>query len=368
MEPNFNIDTPTLLLDEAQCRRNIESMAEKARRHGLHFRPHFKTHQSQEIGRWFREYGIEAITVSSLKMAAYFADDGWRDITVAFPVNIRERERLSALASRVKLNLVAESLESLQALDRLLQSPVRIFIKTDTGYHRTGLGPGQESIIDRMLDFMDTSRRLEFAGFLAHAGHSYQARSREEIERVHLESLHVMQQLRRRYEGRYPALVISLGDTPCSSTMDDWEGVDEIRPGNFVFYDVTQTQIGSCTADEVAVALACPVVALHPERSEIVLYGGGVHLSKDYSHLPDGRAFFGYVVEWEEKGWHLPEDPAFLRSVSQEHGLVVATPELMKRVKVGELLGVLPVHSCMTADLMKEYLTLDGKHIEMMKW
>jgi D-serine deaminase-like pyridoxal phosphate-dependent protein len=366
MEPKLNIATPTLLLDEIKCRRNIEAMAEKARKYGLHFRPHFKTHQSREIGRWFRDYGVEAITVSSLQMAAYFADDGWRDITVAFPVNIREQERLSALAGRVKLNLVAESVESLEALDRLLQSPVRIFIKTDTGSHRTGLAPGQEPVIDRMLEFMKASGRMEFAGFLGHAGHSYAARSREEIEGVHRQSLQVMQQLRRRYEGRYPALLVSPGDTPTSSTMSDFEGVDEIRPGNFVFYDVMQIQIGSCSPDQVAVALACPVVALHPGRGEIVLYGGGVHLSKDRSQLPDGRDFFGYVVEWEDNGWRLPEAPAFLRSLSQEHGIVVATPEMMKKVKVGDLLGVLPVHSCMTANLMKGYLTLEGKHIEMM--
>ena len=47
-------------------------MARKAKDNGLIFRPHFKTHQSIEIGEWFRESGVNKITVSSLTMANYF--------------------------------------------------------------------------------------------------------------------------------------------------------------------------------------------------------------------------------------------------------------------------------------------------------
>src|SRR5665647_2119014 len=78
---------PTLVLDESRVRRNIERMAARAGRFGVRFRPHFKTHQSRHIGRIFREFGVEAITVSSIDMASYFAADGWTDILIAFPFN-----------------------------------------------------------------------------------------------------------------------------------------------------------------------------------------------------------------------------------------------------------------------------------------
>jgi len=361
------IATPTLLLDEARCRANIERMAGKARRHGLHFRPHFKTHQSKEVGRWFRDYGVEAITVSSLRMAAYFADDAWRDITIAFPVNIREKHAISGLASRVRLNLVAENLEGLEALDEVLQSPVRIFILTDTGAHRTGLGPEQDAQIEALIKRMEHSPRLAFAGFLSHAGHTYRTRGRDAIRAVHLEALEASRQLRERYAGRYPDLLISAGDTPACSTTEEYAGIDEIRPGNFVFYDLMQLEIGSCSADQIAVALACPVVALHPERQEIVLYGGGVHLSKDRSRLPDGSEYYGRVAAWNGDGsWSLPTPSAHLRGLSQEHGIIKAPPELLDRTRVGDLLPILPIHSCMTADLMKGYLTTKGKRITML--
>ena len=37
--------------------------------------------------------------------------------------------------------------------------------------------------------------------------------------------------------------------------------------------------------------IACPVVALHPERKEVIIYGGAVHLSKD--NYTDGVVKYG---------------------------------------------------------------------------
>ncbi len=77
-------------------------MAQKAKAHNLIFRPHFKTHQSAEIGNWFKDEGVNKITVSSVQMAEYFAESGWKDILIAFPVNIRETEQINRLASKIK--------------------------------------------------------------------------------------------------------------------------------------------------------------------------------------------------------------------------------------------------------------------------
>ncbi len=83
-------------------------MALKARRHNVTLRPHFKTHQSAEIGSWFRDFGINSIAVSSVEMANYFAKNGWDDITIAFPVNILETDKINKLAGNISLNLLVE--------------------------------------------------------------------------------------------------------------------------------------------------------------------------------------------------------------------------------------------------------------------
>ena len=87
--------------------------------------------------------------------------------------------------------------------------------------------------------------------------------------------------LKKAFLDRYPDLLISMGDTPGCSVAEDFTGIDEIRPGNFVFYDLTQNRVGSNSIEQIAVAMACPVVAIHKDRREIIVYGGGVHFSKD---------------------------------------------------------------------------------------
>lgn len=44
--------------------------------------------------------------------------------------------------------------------------------------------------------------------------------------------------LRAKYRPLYPNIIISVGDTPGISAAKNLDGIDEIRPGNYVFYDV----------------------------------------------------------------------------------------------------------------------------------
>ena len=101
----MKITEPTLILDKKRCLANIEKMANKAKRNNINFRPHFKTHQSAEIGSWFRNFDVTSITVSSVRMAKYFAANGWNDITIAFPVNILEIGQINELALKISLNI-----------------------------------------------------------------------------------------------------------------------------------------------------------------------------------------------------------------------------------------------------------------------
>jgi D-serine deaminase-like pyridoxal phosphate-dependent protein len=117
--------------------------------------------------------------------------------------------------------------------------------------------------------------------------------------------------------------------------------------------------------------VACPVVALYPRRSELILYGGAVHLSKEQMPHAGGGAEYGRVVLFDAQGWGEPLDGVWLRSLSQEHGIIAAEPAAFARlastVSVGDLVGVGPVHSCLAADLLKRYRTVDGRWLEMMR-
>jgi D-serine deaminase-like pyridoxal phosphate-dependent protein len=353
------IKTPTLLIDEQKCKSNIKMMYDKASNHHVELRPHFKTHQSLEIGRWFKDVGVKKITVSSLKMARYFSDE-WDDILVAFPTNINEIDAINELAHKTRLHLNVENLESITFLAKHLNSSVSIYIQVDAGYHRTGIDPSNVKLINQILRVIDDSDRLSFVGFYAHSGHTYQCRNAEDIKGVHTSTLQIMSGLAKHF----PFAKIALGDTPSCSVAEDFSGIDEVCPGNFVFYDLMQHQIGSCDISQIAVAMACPIVAIHKDRSELVIYGGGVHFSKE--RLEDVEAtVYGRVAEKTKSGWGNLIPDMYIRALSQEHGIVSAPLDLIDHYQIGDHLLILPVHSCMTANLMGGYNTLDGKVISM---
>ena len=169
-----------------------------------------------------------------------------------------------------------------------------------------------------------------------------------------------MSVLREVYSSSYPEMMISLGDTPCCSLLEDFTGVDEIRPGNFVFYDLMQEQIGACRMEEIAVALACPIVAKNEARLEIAVYGGAVHLSKEHILDENGKKCFGKIVQLQDSGWSDILPRTRMISLSQEHGIFQAERRVFDDLQIGDLIGILPVHSCLTADTMGEYFTLKG--------
>jgi D-serine deaminase-like pyridoxal phosphate-dependent protein len=361
----LSIKKPTLLLNSDICKKNIHVMAAKAHDQKVIFRPHFKTHQSATIGEWFREEGVSAITVSSVSMAQYFAQQGWEDITIAFPVNLPEIEDINQLASAIKLNLLLESEESALYLTERLTADCGFFIKIDTGYHRTGIDASHLLQIDRVLHAANSSK-LHFKGFLTHSGQAYHAKDKGELIRIRQYAAENMLRLKKQYQNQYPGIILSAGDTPTCSQLPIATGIDEIRPGNFVFFDVMQFALGSCTLDEIAVALVCPVVAVHPNRLEAVIYGGAVHLSKEQALLPpDPQPIYGLVMSWDNKNWNTSNLLGKISSLSQEHGIISLT-QAGFNLKPGDLVAVLPVHSCLTVNLMRNYFDLDGKLIETM--
>jgi D-serine deaminase-like pyridoxal phosphate-dependent protein len=366
---SIGISKPALLLDKNRVLKNIEKMVNKAKTAGVIFRPHFKTHQSAEIGNWFRDFEVTAITVSSLDMAMYFAKHGWSDITVAFIVNTPEIDKDNELAGKIKLNLLVDSELALSNLNRNLKHRVGMWVKIDTGYHRTGVGWDDYDTLHSLAKKIKASPLLDFRGLLTHAGHSYRSKSLDEIRKIHEETISRMLSARNHLKDvGIETCEISVGDTPTCSIVDDFTGVDEIRPGNFVFYDLMQEKLGSCTENEIAVAVACPVVGKYKDRNQIAIYGGAVHLSNAYLLDENGRQVFGYLTNLQDESFGSINKNAPVVSLTQEHGVVSVDDELFKNIDVADIVFVYPVHSCLTCNLYKEYHSLQGEIISRLQF
>ena len=356
----MRVSKPTLLLDLQKCKNNIQRMVEKAKKNNLSFRPHFKTHQSIEIGKIFKEFEIDRITVSSVEMAQYFADSGWNDITIAFPLNPLEINDIENLANEINLNILISSKNSADKLMQITHKELNYFIEIDTGYHRSGILAEDILQIEKTITLL--KKQHNFIGFLTHSGHTYQANSTDEILTIHQKTIEKMSILKNKFSLEFPELIMSIGDTPSCTLAKDFGNVDEIRPGNFVFFDLMQYNLGVCKFEEIAVCVACPVVDINLERNEVVIYGGGVHLSKEFI-MQNGEKNFGQVVKLNEAGWQKHAEISYIKALSQEHGIIHASDEFVNEISIGDVVGIIPIHSCMTANLMRSLRTLDNKII-----
>ena len=343
-----SVTGPTVLVDRHKAQANIAAMQAKAANAQVRLRPHFKTHQSVAIGHWFGAPTDTAIAVSSATMASRFAEAGWCDILLAIPLNPGAIADYDQLASQTRLGLTIEHEDALATIARLTNQ-VDVYIELDAGYGRSGIAASQIERIDALLHKAQRCANVGQIGLLLHAGNSYSSRGDDAIRAIHQHSLNALDKLLSQLSFDRRQLLVSIGDTPSCSRMSSFPGADEIRPGNYVFYDLMQQQIGACAWSQVALAVACPVIARYPERGEVIVHGGAVHFSKDFV-LIDGQPIYGQVMQTHQQGWSEPLARAQLIGLSQEHGKVRMAAEHIARLQLGDVLIVVPAHSCLVMD------------------
>ena len=120
-----------------------------------------------------------------------------------------------------------------------------------------------------------------------------------------------------------------------------------------------QAELGSCSINDIAVALASPVVSIHYNKEEVCIYGGAVHLSKDKSM----SSSFGKVAVRSNDDLKVIEG-AIVDRVSQEHGMIKLPKKELDKICLGDVLYILPIHSCLTAENMGEYYSKSSTRLD----
>ncbi len=354
-----DLATPSLLLDVERARRNARRIGDRVRAMGAHLRPHVKTHKCVEVARLQTEGFDGRITVSTLAEAEAFADHGFADVTYAVPIDPGKFDRAIELSRRCeRLSLVTDDPAIPAALDAAAgRSGVAldVFVKIDCGYHRCGVEPDAPEAVEiprRLLD----ARSLRFAGILTHAGHSYHAGSRDEVLEIarHERDLMTAHAARLR-AGGVDVPTVSIGSTPTITAVDHLDGVDEVRPGNYIFFDEFQASIGSCEPSDCAISVLAAVVHRDRSRRRVVVDAGALALSKDTG------AGTGYgrvvTVDGEDTGCRVS-------SLSQEHGEIsVPDDDAFDRLTVGARVRVVANHSCLTAAQYPFYNVLEAGRV-----
>jgi D-serine deaminase-like pyridoxal phosphate-dependent protein len=360
------LPTPALVLDVARVRRNAERMQRRVSDMGARLRPHIKTHKCVEVARLQTSAQTPSLTVSTLAEARWFAARGFTDLTYAVPIEPGKFEAAIELARDCeRLALLTDDAEipsQLNAEARAGNVKLDLFLKVDCGYHRCGVEPQTREAFEIPRRIADASH-LRFAGILTHAGHSYHSRSLEELRAVarHERDLMVEFAAALRAAG-IPVPVVSIGSTPTISTIEHLEGVDEARPGNYIFFDAFQATLGSCRFEDCALTVLTSVVHRDATRRKVVIDAGAIALSKDRGAVDIGDAACGYgrVLDLEGRDLNLR-----VAALSQEHGIVEMHDDAARfdELKVGTRLRILANHSCLTAAQHPHYNVFEAGRI-----
>jgi D-serine deaminase-like pyridoxal phosphate-dependent protein len=325
-------------------------MSETALSSNVRLRPHVKTHKCIEVALIQTAGHDGAITVSTLAEARAFSKHGFLDITYGVPI---ERGKFDAcveiLRSGVKLNLLTDDAETVRGLNEAAgKAGVKfdVFLKIDCGYHRCGVEPHTAEAIEIPRQISDAAN-LNFAGILTHAGHSYHAASKEEILQIARNERDSMTELAEKLsDAGIEVPTVSIGSTPSINTVDHLNGIDEIRPGNYIFFDAFQATLGSCGFEDTALTVLAAVVHRDRTQKKIIVDAGAIALSKDRGAVEiDPACGYGHVLDLDGN-----ETGMRIESLSQEHGTFhVEDDAVFESLKVGARVRILANHSCLTA-------------------
>ena len=154
--------------------------------------------------------------------------------------------------------------------------PHCVLIEIDCGEHRTGVAADSPDLT-KLAAAVERSGRSRILGVLTHAGHSYATRTPDAVAAVaEAERVAAVTAGHRLRDAGFQTPIISVGSTPTATHGVTFDGVTEVRPGVYVFQDMFQAGIGSCSTDSLALSVLASVIASHRDRGTIMLDAGGL--------------------------------------------------------------------------------------------
>lgn len=316
--------TPYLVVDAERLDANIVRAAEWAAQRGVVLRPHAKTHKIPEIARRQLAAGAIGLTVATVAEAEVFADAGFADLFIAYPLWLDEprRRRVAALGEHLRLHVGCDSEEA----GRRLPPAARVLIEVDSGHHRSGVAPTATGDLAARLRALG----LVVDGVFTFPGHSYTPGSRAGA--AGQEELALIEAADGLRAVGVDPMIVSGGSTP--SLAFSGTAATEYRPGVYVFNDAQQWELGSCAPDDIA--LTCHATVVSHAGGRVILDAGSKVLGAD---RPAWTSGYGRLLD----------DPDARITMLSEHHAVVETGT---RPALGSIVRVVPNHACNAVNLV----------------
>lgn len=334
------LETPALLVDMDRMTRNLDRGADYARTHNIVLRPHIKTHKSPVMAREQLERGASGLTCATPFEAEVMSEVA-DDLLVMYPpVGEYRALRLAQLAQRVHLTVALDSDAAANDLSRAaakIGATVSVLIELDAGMHRVGVASAAEAVA--LARIVEQLANLEVAGIAFYPGH---IRGPVGEHATALAALGAIVEEAKVAFNRadLPIDVVSAGSTPTLWRTHEVSGINEMRPGTYIYNDRTTADIGACTLDECALTVLATVVST-AVQGQAVIDAGAKALGRE--PLRGGGTSEGFGCLWSDS-------EVTVKSMSEEHGILDLSRSSW-RPRVGDRVRVIPNHVCIVVHL-----------------
>jgi D-serine deaminase-like pyridoxal phosphate-dependent protein len=356
-----DLPTPQVVVDRPRLFANLDRVQQITTAAAMRLRPHAKTHKSPAIARWQLDRGAVGICCAKLGEAEVFANAGIGDIRLPYPVNPSNAARLIALMDRATLSIIVDHLEVARGWSDAMQRAGRtldVLIKVDVGFHRCGIDPDADAL--GFIQRVASMPGLRLRGLLSHAGHAYNAASEEALCAVAQQEAATLTRLREAAaRSGIPLDEISVGATPSLRFSVRQQGITELRPGNYAYFDRTQVALGSASLDDCALTVAATVVTKHAGR--IILDCGSKTLTSDQARGIAAAPGYGAVLAGDGQSPRRIDEGLTIERLSEEHATVRVTGTTT--LEPGDRVRVVPNHSCTVSNLVDVVRLVDGDEV-----
>jgi D-serine deaminase-like pyridoxal phosphate-dependent protein len=343
-----DLDTPALIVDLDIMERNLRRVADYCAEHGLRLRPHTKTHKSIFIARQQLALGAAGLTVAKTGEAEVMLGAEPRDLLVAFPiVGQAKLRRLAAVAALTRVTVALDSLTAARQLSLAAEeSGARfgVLVEIDVGLGRVGVAPEDALALARAVAGFP---RLEWRGLTFYPGH---------IKDQDPEKLAALSEIVGRIAAEFTSAgmkpeIVSGGSTPALFHSHEIEGLNEIRPGTYVFNDLNTVASGACSFEDCAASVLVTVVS-RAGADRMIVDGGSKTFSSD--RLSSGGPGHGLLMEAPGAAFH---------RMNEEHGFVDLS-RAERGFEVGEKVRIIPNHICVAVNLHEYVYGIRGGKVE----
>jgi D-serine deaminase-like pyridoxal phosphate-dependent protein len=346
------IDTPALVVDLDIMEKNLERVACYARDHQLRLRPHTKTHKSIGIAQRQMALGAAGLTVAKVSEAEVMVAATPQDLLIAYPIIGQTKlGRLTEVARQTRVTVAVDSAFAARQISdaaRAAQVEIGILAEVDVGLGRVGVPPAE---LVRLAQAIEKLPHLHLEGITFYPGHIKDLDDAGRDALVGLNRLlgSLLEELRAA--GIEPR-VVSGGSTPTLFHSHEIAGLNEIRPGTYVFNDINTVRSGACTMEECAASIHATVVST-ARPGHMIIDGGSKTFSSD--RLSTGaEVTFGHVVEAPGARFH---------KMNEEHGYVDMT-HAETEFRPGDRVRVIPNHICVAVNLHEQVYGVRGDTVE----